>query len=339
MTMFESLTFLFPWILSALAAVPVLWWMLRLLPPRPRTVRFPAFFLLQGLKTNLKAAARTPWWLLLLRSLVVILFIIAFAGPVLHQSQDLPGGKKGEVLLVIDNGWASASGWQARQDKLQEYLQRIRRSGRAVIFLPTAPSDEDGQVHFYGPMAADDAAEWANRLEPQPWPSAHGDAVALVRKILGGHPVTHSVFFSDGLAPLPELLQLVQTLVTDDNVNNPHILKQNPQQPGQPGFSLEMLNAPAQAQPLQVVAYADDGNVVDELKINFPAGKTEYAFSWEMLPEVRDKTSRLGLSEPVMASGVFLVSAQWRQHPVGVVASPGQKETRVLFAPRSGSRQ
>ena len=106
----NDLTFLFPWMLGALAAVPVLWWLLRVMPPRPKTVKFPAFFLLKGLTTEMKSAAHTPWWLLLLRCLAAILFILAFAEPVLHPAQGLPGGAKGDVLIVIDNGWAAAGG-------------------------------------------------------------------------------------------------------------------------------------------------------------------------------------------------------------------------------------
>jgi hypothetical protein len=328
MTMFVDLTFLSPLVLSALAAVPVLWWMLRVMPPRPKTVRFPAFFLLKDLSTNLKAAAYTPWWLLLLRALIVISFIVGFAEPVLHQSQELPGGKKGEVLVVIDNGWASAAGWKARQDKLKEYLQRIRRSGRTVIFLPTTPSAEDGHVRFYGPMAAEEAEGWVSRLKPQPWPVSDKDAAVVAQKILSEHQVTYSVFFSAGLAAPPELLKLVQTVVTDDIVNNPYILRQDAQKPGQLHFSLERLHALSQDQQLRILAYADDGNIVDELKLSFPAGRTEYEFSWEMLPELRNKTARLALREPMMASASLMMGAQWRQHPVGVVANAGQKESR-----------
>ncbi len=46
--MFADLTFLFPWMLGALAAVPVPWWLLRVMPPRAKTIKFPAFLLLKG---------------------------------------------------------------------------------------------------------------------------------------------------------------------------------------------------------------------------------------------------------------------------------------------------
>lgn len=330
--MFTDLIFLSPWVLSALAAVPVLWWMLRVMPPRPKTIIFSAFFFLKGLKTNLKSAAHTPWWLLLLRTLVVVLFIMAFAEPVLHPAQNLPGSTQGNVLIVMDNGWASASHWKERQEKVKEYLKQVHRSGRSVIFLPTAPTAEDGHVHAYGPVAPDEVDEGASRIKPQPWPSAYDEAVKTAQKTFSEHKITYAVFFSDGLAAPPELLKTVQTVVTDKAVNAPYLLRQPLQKPGKSLFLLERLNGLPQDENLQIRAYSDDGNIIDELKIKFPAGKAEYEFSWDMLPEIRNKTARLAVSTPVMASGVFLVNAQWRQHPVGIVANAAQKENRDFLS-------
>ncbi len=330
--MLSSLTFLFPWILGALVAVPVLWWLLRVMPPRAKTIKFPAFFLLKDLTTKLKSAVHTPWWLLLLRCLVALFFIFAFAEPVLHPAESLPGGAKGDVLIVIDNGWASAGNWPARLDKLRDTLQQVRRSGRPVIFLPTAQSDEDGHVHSFGPMEPAQAEEWLNRLKPQPWPTAHEEAATTAQKILKEQNVTYAVFFSDGITENSEesqhLLKLMQAVVMDDAVNNPVILRQTDDK----NYSLERLHSEAQDKPVQVVAYTTDNNIADELRISFAAGKTEQNFAWDMLPEVRNKTARLALRDPAMASAVFLANAQWRQHPVGIIADSTQKENRDFLS-------
>ena len=46
-----AISFAVPWALSALLALPVIWWLLRLTPPLPTTIRFPAVRLLFGLGT------------------------------------------------------------------------------------------------------------------------------------------------------------------------------------------------------------------------------------------------------------------------------------------------
>src|SRR6202522_1464633 len=98
-----------PLALIALAALPLLWWLLRVTPPAPRSETFPAIRLLLGLHATEETPARTPWWLLALRLLAASLVIVALAQPVLDAGSRFAG--KGPVLLVIDNGWSSAADW------------------------------------------------------------------------------------------------------------------------------------------------------------------------------------------------------------------------------------
>src|SRR5205085_10933638 len=65
-----SLAFASPWLLAALAALPVIWWLLRVTPPAPRRIVFPAIRLLLGLTPREETPARTPWWLILLRTVL-----------------------------------------------------------------------------------------------------------------------------------------------------------------------------------------------------------------------------------------------------------------------------
>ncbi|HEX9488675.1 MAG TPA: BatA domain-containing protein, partial [Stellaceae bacterium] len=57
------LAFAAPWLLLGLAVLPVLWWLLRVTPPAPRRVRFPALRLLLGLTPREETPAQTPLWL------------------------------------------------------------------------------------------------------------------------------------------------------------------------------------------------------------------------------------------------------------------------------------
>src|SRR4030081_3375288 len=65
-----SLAFASPWLLAALPPCPVIWWLLRVPPPAPRRIAFPAITLLLGLRPREETPARTPWWLILLRTVL-----------------------------------------------------------------------------------------------------------------------------------------------------------------------------------------------------------------------------------------------------------------------------
>ena len=49
---------------SSLLVLPAIWWLLRITPPQPRTVRFPAIRLLRDLVNREETPARTPLWLI-----------------------------------------------------------------------------------------------------------------------------------------------------------------------------------------------------------------------------------------------------------------------------------
>ena len=129
--------FVAPWVLAGLLALPLLWWLLRVTPPAPRSEIFPAVRFLLGLNATEETPARTPWWLLALRLLAAGLVIVALARPVLDAGTALAG--KGPVLLVIDNGWASADDWVRRKEAAGALLDRAERAGRKAALLTTAP--------------------------------------------------------------------------------------------------------------------------------------------------------------------------------------------------------
>ena len=54
-----SLAFVSPWLLVALAALPIIWWLLRVTPPAPRRIAFPAIRLLLGLVPREDGSRRT----------------------------------------------------------------------------------------------------------------------------------------------------------------------------------------------------------------------------------------------------------------------------------------
>jgi predicted lysophospholipase L1 biosynthesis ABC-type transport system permease subunit len=124
------MTFLFPAVLLGLAALPALYFLLRLIPPPARRIAFPPLSLLRDLAAEARTPHRMPLWLLLLRIGAATLLIIGLAGPSLHPVPSLPG--KGPVLLVIDNGWASAPDWTLRRDTALRLIAAARQSGREM---------------------------------------------------------------------------------------------------------------------------------------------------------------------------------------------------------------
>src|SRR6201988_359002 len=107
-----SLAFVSPWLLVALAALPIIWRLLRVTPPLPRRVAFPPIRLLLGLVPREETPARTPLWLILLRMLLAALVILAVAHPLLNPQARLAAD--GPIVLVAAVRWGAAPPTPAR---------------------------------------------------------------------------------------------------------------------------------------------------------------------------------------------------------------------------------
>jgi len=124
-----AISFAAPFALAALVALPVIWWLLRLTPPIPTTIRFPPVRLLLGLKRREKSSAKTPLWLLILRLVLAMVIILAVSHPLLNAGARLTG--KGPLIVIIDNGWAAAAHWpQRRQCWVASPIRRNATPGR-----------------------------------------------------------------------------------------------------------------------------------------------------------------------------------------------------------------
>ena len=120
-----AFAFAAPWILWGLLSLPVIWWLLRITPPAPKLVRFPAIRLLFRLPQKEDTPVHTPLWLLMLRLLIAALVIVALAHPLHNPTAGAT--RSGPILLVIDNGWAAAQNWQSRIGYLSDLLDRAER--------------------------------------------------------------------------------------------------------------------------------------------------------------------------------------------------------------------
>ena len=160
-----ALSFTVPWLLLALAALPVLWWLLRAVPPAPSQVAFPAIRLLFGLPQHEETPHRTPWWLLALRLLLAALVILALAHPVLDPGRVLR--TSGPLVLVIDNDWSAGDGWTERQEAAAALIDEAARENRSVYIATTART-AGRTPEPLRPMSPAEARDRIRSISPQP---------------------------------------------------------------------------------------------------------------------------------------------------------------------------
>ena len=180
-----------PWLLLGLIALPILWILLRAVPPAPIRRRFPGVALLLGLTDDERQSDRTPWWLLLLRLLAVAAIILGFAGPILNPQSDRGGS--GPLLILADGTWADARDWATRIDRIDALLEDAARTGRtARVVTLTDPATYDGPF-----QSAEVAAQRLPNLTARPWEPDAEAIAALIATFDGGFD---TYWLSDGIA-------------------------------------------------------------------------------------------------------------------------------------------
>ena len=123
-------SFFMPWALAGFFVLPLVWWLVRFLPPSPRRILFPAVRFLSNAEQDQPSSRSAVWWILLLRLAMVGALVLAASEPVYRPQAPLDA--TGPVVIVVDDGWAAAGNWAARQETAGALIVRAEREDRGV---------------------------------------------------------------------------------------------------------------------------------------------------------------------------------------------------------------
>ena len=136
------LSFAEPFLLLGLLSLPALWWLLRVMPPRPRRIEFPPTRLLFDIAPKEETPSRTPWWLTALRLAAAALVILAAAGPIWNPQTGV-AGSNAPLLILLDDGWSAAASWDVRIKAADELIANADNDRRGVALVPLSEPARD----------------------------------------------------------------------------------------------------------------------------------------------------------------------------------------------------
>jgi len=329
-----SLAFAAPWLLLGLASLPVLWWLLRVTPPAPRRVRFPALRLLLGLSPREETPAKTPLWLILLRMALAALIILALAHPLLNPNAKLAG--RGPLVLAVDNGWTAARHWDERRTALDQLIAQADRESRNVILLPTAPLPGAAPAPALQPMRPADAHATVAELAPVSWPQDRKAALERLRALApsgaelvwlsDGIDDGDAVSFAAGLAalgslrvmsdPSEELPRLLGVADTDDKDLTATVTRADASLPTE----------------LWVRATAEDGRLLARKQVSFQPNVARATARLSLPSELRNRAAAITIEGEASAGAVLLLDERWRRRPVGIVTQRNSSPSQPLLS-------
>jgi len=328
------LSFAAPLVLTALAALPVIWLILRVTPPRPRRIDFPPLKILADLLPRQETPARTPWWLLALRLAIAALLILAAAGPVLNPSRG--GDGRAPVLLILDNGFAAAHDWRERMGLAVARVEAAGRDGRVVALLASA--DKPVELQPLNPAAA---LERLRAIKPQPHLPDRGRLLAGIERFLAATPNAEIVWISDGVSGVDgrNFVEGLARMAADRSVT---VFK------AERAAALALAGAENAAGFLKVNLVRAEANARDtgtlralDLK-NLPLADVPFAFApdatatearFDLPIEIRNSIARIEILGEGSAGAVALLDERGKRRRVGLVFGGTTDQAQPLLAP------
>ncbi|MEZ5849278.1 MAG: DUF4159 domain-containing protein [Hyphomicrobiaceae bacterium] len=334
-----ALAFLNPWLLGALAALPVIYWLLRTVPPRPRQIAFPATRILVGIENKEKTPAKTPWWLTLLRMLAATLIIGALAEPVLNPSREKALKGQGPVVIVVDNGWSAATRFADRARLVERLINEAEAQSRPVLVVQTAPPARSQSLKIEAPSAARSTAA---ALAPQPFAPNLTEIGDSLSQALRGTGQASFVWLSDGIDHDMAAGAFAQRLVQLAGGGTVSVVDpRSGEEPigalaglGRDGkLDVTLLRPSGAARTGYALALSARGQRLGEAMFTFAAGARQTTTQFALPLELRNQVARVEIAGERSAGAVHLLDARSRWNRIAILAGESQEQAQPLLAP------
>lgn len=329
------LSFLQPLMLLGLLSLPLLWWLLRVMPPRPRRIDFPPTRLLFDIAPKEETPSRTPWWLTALRLAAAALVILAAAGPVWNPRAGVVRSTA-PLTILLDDGWSAASSWETRIKAADELITEADSDRRGVAIVPLSEPARDITL-----MPAGTARVTLRQLVPKPFAVERVETLPVLERFLKAMDDSDIAWLSDGIdsGRGAEFVDGLRKVVGDRSLT----IVEGGAPPARALSAAENAAARMTVKVLRATANGPAAGVVRALdQKGAPIGEAQYAFAlqdreteaaFDLPLELRNDIARLEIAGERSAGAVQLLDKRWRRRAIGVVSGSSADRAQPLLAP------
>ena len=334
---FLPLAFGSPLILAGLIALPVIWWLLRMTPPRPQEETFPPLRILAQVFKREEVPSKSPWWMTLLRLLIAALVILALASPVWNPRPTTLSGNE-PLAIVIDNGWASAEEWTQRVTAAEKLIADAEGTNTQIYVLGTAePANAE-----IGPYDGNRATERLQALQPRPIPV---DRKATLDRLASTVPQGEKIrlaFMNDGLAQANDKDAFIK-LDQNDRLTSvlwyaadlDRVLALTGIENKADSLEAKAIRPDGITMPrtLTASAYDDKGRRIAEAPLSFAVGSNEGTARFNLPVELRNDFRLIRVDGIQQAGATRLIDAGSERRTIGLLASGDGDLAQPLLSP------
>ncbi len=327
------LSFAEPLLLLGLLSLPLLWWLLRVMPPRPRRIEFPPTRLLFDIAPKEETPSRTPWWLTALRLAAAALIILAAAGPIWNPLTNA-AGSSGPLAIMLDDGWSAASSWDARVRAADELIANADNDRRGVALIALSEPTRDITI-----LTAGTARVALRQIAPKPYSIDRVETLAAIERFLKSTGDCEIAWLSDGVdtGRGAEFLQGLSKTVGDRPLTvfeggTPSALALTAAENAAAKMTVKVLRVDGGAAAGVVRALDQKGSPIGEARFAFAPTERETEAAFDLPVELRNDIARLEISGERSAGAVQLLDKRWRRRAIGIVSGSSSDTAQPLLA-------
>ena len=327
------LTFAQPLLLLGLLSLPVLWWLLRVMPPRPRRVEFPPTRLLFDIAPREETPSRTPWWLTAIRLAAAALLIMAAAGPIWNPATGLGSANNAPAVILLDDGWSAAQSWDTRIKAADELIAKADNDRRGVALIPLSEPQRDITL-----MPAGTARVALRQISPKPWSVERVETLPAIERFLKSTGDAEIAWLTDGTdtGRGSEFLEGLSKTIGERPLTifegAPPPMALAAAENAAAKMTVKVLRPAGGAAAGTVRAVDAKGSPIAESRFAFADRDRETDASFELPVELRNDIARLEIAGERSAGAVQLLDKRWRRRAVGVVSGATSDTAQPLLA-------
>ena len=327
------LSFAEPVLLLGLLSLPLLWWLLRVMPPRPRRIEFPPTRLLFDIAPKEETPSRTPWWLTALRLLAAALIILAAAGPIWNPKTGVAGGRT-PLVILLDDGWSAAASWDIRVKAADELIANADSDRRGVALVPLSEPTRDITI-----MPAGTARVALRQLAPKPYSIGRVETLPAIGRFLKATGDCEIAWLSDGVdtGRGAEFLDGLGKTIGDRALTifeggAPPTLALAAAENAAAKMTVKVLRTGGGVAAGVVRAIDLKGSPIGEARYSFAPQARETEAAFDLPVELRNDIARLEIAGERSAGAVQLLDKRWRRRAIGVVSGSSTDTAQPLLA-------
>ena len=328
------LSFAEPALLLGLLSLPVLWWLLRVMPPRPRRIEFPPTRLLFDIAPREETPSRTPWWLTALRLAAATLIILAAAGPIWNPQTGV-AGTTSPLMILLDDGWSAAASWDTRIKAADELIAHADYDRHAVALVPVSESARDITL-----MPAGAARVALRQLSPKPYAIERVETLASIERFLKSAGDVEIAWLTDGIdtGRGAEFIEALGKTIGDRTLTvfeggTPSPMALVAAENAAAKMTVKVLRADTGLAAGVVRALDAKGSPIGEARFGFAPPEREAEAVFDLPVELRNDIARLEISGERSAGAVQLLDKRWRRRAIGIVSGATSDTAQPLLAP------